>query len=128
MHPSLQKAETLGVSYVELDELIQDSEVITICIPLTSITHHLIEEMECGIVKPGVILVNVSMGQIVDQDALVVALNTGKVGWAWLDVFEEEPVPTDLLLLTCKHVVLTPTLVVRHLRQLPESITVLSKT
>lgn len=107
-HPSLQRAEALGVSYVELDELLQDSDVIIICIPLTPTTQHLIGQREFGIVKPGVILVNVSRGKIVDQAALVSALNTGEVGGAGLDVFEEEPVPADSLLLRCKHLVLTP--------------------
>jgi phosphoglycerate dehydrogenase-like enzyme len=108
MHPSLQRAEALGVSYLEVDELLQDSEVIIICIPLTSTTHHLIGQREFEIVKSGVILVNVSRGKIVNQDALVAALNTGKVGGAGLDVFEEEPVPADSPLLKCKHLVLTP--------------------
>ena len=107
-HPSLQRAEALGVSYAELDELLQDSDVIIICIPLTSTTQHLIGQREFGIVKPGVILVNVSRGKIVDQGALVSALNTGEVGGAGLDVFEEEPVPADSLLLKCKNLVLTP--------------------
>ena len=107
-HPSLQRAEALGVSYVELDELLQHSDVIIICIPLTSTTQHLIGQREFGIVKPGVILVNVSRGKIVDQEALVSALNTGEVGGAGLDVFEEEPVSADSLLLECKNLVLTP--------------------
>ena len=94
-HPSLQRAEALGVSYVELDELLQNSDVIIICIPLTSTTQHLIGQREFGIVKPGVILVNVSRGKIVDQEALVSALNTGEVGGAGLDVFEVEPLPAD---------------------------------
>ena len=107
-HPSLPRAEALGVNYVELDKLLQDSDVIIICIPLTSTTQHLIGHREFGIVKSGVILVNVSRGKIVDQDALVSALNTGEVGGAGLDVFEEEPVPADSLLLKCKNLVLTP--------------------
>lgn len=66
LHPSLERAETLGVRYVELDNLYQNSEVIIICIGLTSETYHLIGRREFGIVISGLILVNVSRGQIVD--------------------------------------------------------------
>lgn len=107
-NPSDERAERLGVRYVELDELMAESDVITIHTKLTPDSEKLIGAHEIGLMKPDAILVNVARGPIVDEAALVEALNEDRIGGAALDVFEEEPIPPDSPILSCEQVVLTP--------------------
>ncbi len=107
-HPSPQRAQRLGVRFVELDDLLRTSDVISIHLRLTDASHHLIGRRELGLMKYGALLVNVARGAIVDTVALAEELNSGRLGGAGLDVFEEEPVPPDSPLLACDQVVLTP--------------------
>lgn len=123
LHPSRERATTLGVRYVELEELLKDSNVVSINVALTPETHHLIGKREFSIIKRGALLVNVARGPILDQEALVEALNSGHVGGAGLDVYEEEPLPVDSPLLSCEHVVLTPHIANRN----PEGIALLDE-
>jgi D-3-phosphoglycerate dehydrogenase len=103
-----EAAERLGVSCVELDELLARSDFITIHTPLTGDTRHLLGEAELARTKPGVRLINCARGGIIDEAALVRALESGHVGGAGLDVFEREPLPADHPLLRFEQVVLTP--------------------
>ena len=103
-----EAAERLGVSSVELDELLVRSDFITIHTPLTGDTRHLIGEAELARMKPGVRLINCARGGIIDEVALVRALESGHVGGAGIDVFEKEPPPADHPLLRFEQVVLTP--------------------
>ncbi len=80
----------LGVNYVEMEELLAASDVITLHCPLTRDTHHLIDEQALAQVKPGVMLINTSRGALVDTQAVVDALKSGRVGSLGLDVYEEE--------------------------------------
>lgn len=107
-HPSEERGRSLGVRFVELDELLSVSDVITIHLKETPDTQHLIGAREIGLMKPGSLFVNVARGAIVDTQALVKALNSGHIAGAALDVFEQEPLPADHPLLRCEHVVLTP--------------------
>jgi phosphoglycerate dehydrogenase-like enzyme len=107
-HPSPERAERLGVPFVELDDLLRTSDVVSIHLRLTEASHHLIGRRELELMKSGALLVNIARGAIVDNDALTEALDSGHLGGAGLDVFETEPVPSDTRLLACKHVVLTP--------------------
>jgi glyoxylate reductase len=77
--------------YVALDELLAQSDVVSIHCPLTEATHHLIGARELARMKPNSVLVNTARGPIVDEKALVAALHQGRPGFAGLDVFEEEP-------------------------------------
>lgn len=107
-NPSQERADRLGVEFVSLDELMRASDVVSIHLKLTDESRGMIGEREIGLMKPEGILVNVARGPIVDETALVNALNGGRIGGAALDVFEREPLPADSPILQCEQVVLTP--------------------
>ena len=107
-HPTDERANALGIEFVELDELLARSDVVSIHLRQTPETHHMLGERELALMKPGALLVNVARGPIVDEIAMISALNSGHLGGAALDVFEEEPLPADHPLLLCEHVTLTP--------------------
>jgi glyoxylate reductase len=80
-----------GVEYRELDDLLRESDFVTLHCPLTKETHHLIGKRELDLMKPTAILINTSRGPVVDEKALVSALKKGKIAGVGLDVFEKEP-------------------------------------
>ena len=82
----------MGVRYVDLDDLIKTSDVITLHVPYTKSTHHLINEDKIASMKDGVILINTSRGKIVDTDSLYNWFKKGKFGGIGLDVFEDEEI------------------------------------
>jgi D-lactate dehydrogenase len=79
-----------GVRYVALDELFATSDVISLHVPLTKETHHLVDGARLAATKRGVVILNTSRGALVDASALVGALKSGHIGAAGLDVYEEE--------------------------------------
>ncbi len=83
--------KTKGVEYRELDDLLRESDFVTLHCPLTEETHHIIGEKELDLMKPTAILINTSRGPVVDEEALVSALKKGKIAGAGLDVYEREP-------------------------------------
>lgn len=107
-HPSPERAEKLGVEFVGLDELLRTADVISVHAKLTDDSQGLIGKAQFDLMKPNTLLVNVARGPIVDTDALVDALNSGHLGGAAIDVFDQEPIPADHPLLGCEQVVLTP--------------------
>ena len=107
-HPSVERGERLGVRFVEWDALLEIADVISLHVALTEDTEGLIGKAELAKMKKGVLLLNGARGAIVDTDALAEALNRGHVGGAGIDVFEEEPTPSDHPLFACDQVVLTP--------------------
>lgn len=86
-NPNLKK---LGVEYVGLDELLKRSDVISLHVPLTPGTKHLIDERALALTKPGVMLINTGRGALIDTKALIKSLKAGHIGFAGLDVYEEE--------------------------------------
>jgi phosphoglycerate dehydrogenase-like enzyme len=107
--PVAPSAEVPDVGGPEsLDEMLAGSDVVAICCPLTDETRHLFDDTRFGRMKPGAILVNVTRGEIVDGDALVRALGSGRLGGAALDVAPEEPLPADHPLWSFDNVVMTP--------------------
>ena len=96
------------VSMVELKELCSKSDFISIHVPLTDHTRYLVDEAELSLMKPDAILINASRGGVVNETALVEALQNNKIAGAGLDVFSEEPVPADNPLLKLENVILTP--------------------
>jgi len=80
-----------GVEYRELDQLLKESDFVTLHCPSTKETHHLIGEKELALMKPTAILINTSRGPVVDEKALVSVLKEGKIAGAGLDVYEHEP-------------------------------------
>ncbi|WP_087037977.1 D-2-hydroxyacid dehydrogenase [Thermococcus litoralis] len=103
-----ERAKEVGGRFVELEELLRNSDVVTIHVPLLESTYHLINEEKLKLMKPTAILINTSRGPIVDTNALVKALQEGWIAGAGLDVFEEEPLPKDHPLTKLDNVVLTP--------------------
>lgn len=98
---------TKGVEYRELDDLLRESDFVTLHCPLTDQTQHLIGRRELELMKPTAILINTSRGPVVDEKALVSALKKGTIKGAGLDVYEKEPrISPDLLKLD--NVVLLP--------------------
>ena len=93
---------------VDLDELLSTSDLITLHVPLDRSTHHMISTRELELMKPTAILINACRGPVVDEAALIKALDSGQIFGAGLDVLEEEPTPTDNPLLTMENVVVTP--------------------
>ncbi len=83
--------EELDARYLELEELLEESDFVSIHTPLTEKTRGLISESEFSIMKEDAILINIARGPVVDEDALVEAIETGEIRGAGLDVFEEEP-------------------------------------
>jgi glyoxylate reductase len=81
----------LGVAFVDKDALLREADFVTIHVPLFPETRHYISDRELGLMKPTAILVNAARGPIVDEAALVRALQAKKIAGAGLDVYEEEP-------------------------------------
>jgi len=97
----------LGVTFMPLDQLLEEADVVSIHAPQTPETHHLIGERELRRMKPTAYLINTSRGPLVDEEALVRALAEGWIAGAGLDVYEHEPRVSPGLV-GLKNVVLTP--------------------
>jgi D-3-phosphoglycerate dehydrogenase len=104
---SAEKAKDLGIELVDLATIFKSADYITVHTPLTEDTKHIISDKEFAIMKNGVRIINCARGGIVDEKALVKAIEAGKVAGAALDVYENEP-PKDVKLLGLEKLVLTP--------------------
>ena len=108
------RAQAAGVELVDLDTVLRESDYVSLHLPLTAETHHLIDERALRKMKPGALLINTSRGALVDETALVRALQDGRLGGAGLDTFEQIDVftaneaPPVHPLLELENVVLTP--------------------
>ena len=107
-HPSQEKADRLGIQYVSFEQLLQTADVISLHVKLTDESRHLIDKQELELMKQGALLINCARGEVVQTDALVEALDAGRLSGAGIDVYDQEPPPSDYPLLTCKQVILTP--------------------
>jgi glyoxylate reductase len=104
-----QSAEReLGVTYASLDDLLRQSDFVSLNCPLTSETTNLIGTRELALMKPTGILLNIARGPVVDHDALYAALNSRRIAGAGLDVTAPEPLPRDHPLLGLSNIVITP--------------------
>jgi D-3-phosphoglycerate dehydrogenase len=86
-------AEALGIETLGRDELFEQSDFLVLCSPLTPETRHMVSTGTLDLMRPGSFLINVARGPLVDEAALIQALESGRVAAAALDVFEEEPLP-----------------------------------
>lgn len=105
---SREVAEGIGIEVVELQQLFERSDFITVHTPLTEETKHMISVKEFSTMKKGVRIINCARGGIIDEIALANAIKEGKVAAAALDVFEKEPLPAESELLKLDNVILTP--------------------
>ncbi|WP_376797030.1 NAD(P)-dependent oxidoreductase [Thermogemmatispora sp.] len=100
-------AANWGINYLSLDELLSLSDVVSLHVPLTAETFHLINRERLASMKPGAYLINTARGELIDEEALVEALRSGHLAGAACDVFEHEP-PGPHPLLTLETVIATP--------------------
>jgi phosphoglycerate dehydrogenase-like enzyme len=107
-YASPELAKSLNVELIDLKTLLQASDYICICCPLTDETRGLIGAEEFGLMKPTAFFINTARGPIVNQRALTEALRTQRIRGAGIDVFEKEPVDPDDPLLSLDNVILTP--------------------
>lgn len=106
-HCTDEKAERMGAKRATLEEVLKDSDFVSLHIPKTEETYHLINEERLSLMKPTAYLINCARGGVVDEEALYRFLKEGKIAGAAMDVFEEEP-PKGSKLLELDNVILSP--------------------
>lgn len=102
-----EQEQELGARFVSLDELLRESDFVSLHPNMTPETHHMIGAREFGLMKKTAYIINTARGPVIDEKAMVQALQSGKIAGAGLDVFEREPF-IEPELLTMQNVVLTP--------------------
>jgi glyoxylate reductase len=102
------EAKELGAELREMDDLLAESDFVSLHVPLTPETRHLMGEKEFSRMKPSAILINTSRGPAVDPGALYTALKEGDIAYAALDVTEPEPIPASDPLLTLDNCLIVP--------------------
>jgi D-3-phosphoglycerate dehydrogenase len=107
-YPNLKRAEEIGMKYVDLHALLKESDFVTLHVTLTSETERMIGKKEIDTMKKGAVIINTSQGKVVDEKALIDSLKSGKLSYAGLDVFEEEPPSKDNPLFKLDNTVLSP--------------------
>jgi phosphoglycerate dehydrogenase-like enzyme len=105
---SLHEHRELGAARVELAELLASADVVSLHLPLAPSTERLIDKKALARMKPGAVLINTARGGLVDEPALIEALENAHLRAAGLDVFAVEPLPADSRLLTLENVVMMP--------------------
>ena len=108
IEPDADLEEQLGLTRLELDDLLQQSDVVTVHVPLNNRTRHMISDREFDLMKPTAVLINACRGPVVDELALIRAIQNDKIAAAGLDVTEVEPTPPDNPLLEFDNVLITP--------------------
>ncbi len=108
MFPNKAKAAELGIELVDLDTVLRESDVISLHVPGTSETRHMINDAAFDKMKQGAVLVNVARGIVVDEDALYRALRDKRIAAAGIDVYEVEPTSLGNPLFALDNVVLSP--------------------
>jgi D-3-phosphoglycerate dehydrogenase len=121
-NPSPERAARLGVRFVDFEQLLRTSDVVSVHVKLTERTRGLLGRREFALMKPGALFVNTARGAVVDSAALAEALNSGHLAGAGVDVYEVEPPPPDHPLLACEQIVLTP----HNADQTPEGMEILN--
>jgi lactate dehydrogenase-like 2-hydroxyacid dehydrogenase len=107
VRPAPAQEQELGVEFVDRETILREADFLTLHVPLTPETHHLIGTRELAMMKPTAFLINAARGKVVDEAALVEALQSRQIAGAGLDVFEQEP-HINPALLALPNVVLTP--------------------
>jgi D-3-phosphoglycerate dehydrogenase len=101
-----RRASGEGIEVVDLERLIAEADIISLHCPLTDQNRHMINEARLARMRPGAYLVNTARGPLIDEAALIAALQGGRLAGAALEVFEEEPLPTSSPLIGMENVIL----------------------
>lgn len=107
-YPNHKRADEVGVKYVDFPTLLGQSDVISLHVTLTPETEHLLGKEQIELMKDDAVLINTSQGRIIDENALIIALKSGKISYAGLDVFSQEPPAKENPLFKLENVVLSP--------------------
>ena len=102
------RPDEAGIRYVSREEMLRESDFITLHCPLNEKTHHVIDASALSLMKPTAFLINTSRGALIDEQALIKALQEHQIAGAGLDVQEQEPPAADNPLYTMSNVILTP--------------------
>ncbi|MEM7534893.1 MAG: D-glycerate dehydrogenase [Chloroflexota bacterium] len=105
---NLEAEAELGVTYATLPELLQEADFVTLNVPMTPETHHLISYKELEMMKPTAYLINAARGGVMDHDAIVHALQNKVIAGVATDVTEPEPLPRDHPMLTLDNIIILP--------------------
>ena len=103
-----ERAAAAGVTAMELDDLLREADVVSVHLTLSPMSRGLISRERLALMKPDALLVNTARGPIVDEDALLEMLQSGRLWGAALDVYGEEPLPPGHPMTKLPNVVLTP--------------------
>lgn len=104
-----QEALDMGITYKSLEEVLSESDIVSLNLPLNKETRGFLSAELIGKMKPDAVFINCARGPIVDNEALAKALNEDRLGFACIDVFDmEPPIPADYPLLSAKNTLLTP--------------------
>ncbi|WP_217594429.1 phosphoglycerate dehydrogenase [Cohnella sp. GbtcB17] len=106
--PNPAKAEALGVQLVDSDEVLRQSDVVSMHLPSLKETHHMMSDAQFGLMKESAYFVNTARGALVDEQALYRALQSNRIAGAAIDVYEREPVAADNPLLKLDNLLATP--------------------
>lgn len=107
-HPDQEWGKRTGVTWVSIEDVLSTADVVSIHVRLSDQSRELVDAAKLALMKPSAILVNTARGAIVDEDALVRALETGRIAGAGLDVFTTEPLPLGHAFTKLDNVVLSP--------------------
>ncbi len=107
-HPDDTRAKRYGLTFVPLEYLLRQSDIVTLHLPLSQETRGFLDGKRLKLIKRGAIFINTARAELVDTNVLVNLLNEGKIAGAGLDVFDDEPLPKDHPLLRTQNVILTP--------------------
>jgi phosphoglycerate dehydrogenase-like enzyme len=103
-----ERERHLGVRYLPFDELLRVADAVTLHVPLSDATRHMVDARALGLMKPSAVVINTARGGLIEEAALAAALAEGRIAGAGLDVFSQEPPPADHPLLGLENVLLTP--------------------
>ena len=121
VHPPAELVDTLRLQSVSMDNLLRDSDIVSLHVPLNHRTRGMIGVRELQLMKRTAVLINTSRGAVVDEAALIQALRDGVIAAAGLDVLEEEPTRSDNPLLSMDNVAVTPHLATMSAESGPRS-------
>jgi len=108
-HPAPDAAYYETQRYIgELDDLLPETDILLLALPLTEDTRNLMDARRFGLLKPGAVFVNIARGPVADAEAMAAALRAGKLSGALADVFDPEPLPPDSPLWDTENLIVTP--------------------